>query len=241
MVRKRCLIVRFLIAALFLGVTGDAVAQDSTTSSPRGCWRGRPKPACDMFLLTELNYFRSIVNPSARYTTTYASDSVPVTYTNEIHPSEWKFSAEVGGMINRGKKTGIGGTLLLDASPDGASIGLKARYRRWLTPDGIALDVGAGFRTTRDDTPGNYSFSSGYGPFPRQPSNSIGFTGDVALNARDYVAIVSRVDVSKYDNRLQPTVSLGVRAESRPAVIALAGIGVTYAVLIALLVSAFDN
>lgn len=195
-----------------------------------------------MFLLTELNYFRTIVNPTGTYTATFAGGtSGPVSYTNEVHPTEWKFSAEVGGMINRGKKNAIGGTVLVDASTDGGSIGLKGRYRRWLTPEGIALDFGAGFQTTKDNVPGDYDFSNQSGILPLGPRRGIGFTGDVAINARDYVAIVSRIDLNKYDNRLQPTVSLGIRAESRPAVFALAGIGVTYGVLIALLFAAFDD
>ena len=241
MVLKLCVAIPVVVAALLLTKTSDVFAQDSTSSSPRGCWRGRPAPACDMFLLTELNFFGTVVNATGKYSSTFMIDSTPRTFQYEEHPAQWKFSSEVGGMVNRGKKTAFGGTVLLDASPNGLNIGLKARYRRWLTSDGVALDVGAGFRTTRDDVPNDYSDTYGYGWPPAAPRNSIGFTGDVAINARDYVAVVTRLDVGRYDKRLQPTVSLGVRAGSRPAVIGLAGIGVTYTALIVLFFAAFDD
>lgn len=216
-------------------------AQDSTAQKThRYCWRGRPAPTCDGFLLTELTYFRAIVNPSA--TLTYPSyGDPPATYRYDVHPSEWKFSAEVVGMINRGKHSAVGGTLLIDGGPEGASIGLKGRYRRWLTPEGIALDFGAGFQTTKDKVFRNASTSGQPILLYQGPRNSVGFTGDVALNASEYVAIVSRVDINKFDSRLQPTVSLGVRAESRPAVFALGGIGITYGVLILLFLSFWDE
>jgi hypothetical protein len=118
---------------------------------------------------------------------------------------------------------------------------LKARYRRWLTPEGIALDFGAGLRTTRDETFNDYNYLDQNGLSYRGPRNSVGFTGDVAINASDYVAVVTRLDLNKYDKRLQPTVSLGVRAESRPAVFALGGIGITYGVLILLFLSFWDE
>lgn len=144
-------------------------------------------------------------------------------------------------MVNRGKRSAIGGTLLIDGGPDGGSVGLKARYRRWLSPEGIALDFGAGFQTTKDKVVRNFEDQNQPGFVYRRPENSIGFTGDVALNASDYVAIVTRIDVNRYDRRLQPTVSLGVRAESRPAVFALGGIGITYGALILIFLSFWDE
>lgn len=194
-----------------------------------------------MFLLTEVDFFRSVARPTGKFTSTYVYDSIPRSYTYEVQPTAWKFSAELGGMVNRGKKNAIGGTLLLDVNTDGVNVGLKGRYRRWLTPEGIALDFGAGLRTSRDDVPGDYTYSNYYGGQPVNKQSNIGFTGDVAINAMDYAAIVARVDVDKYGRRMQPTVALGVRAESRPAVFALAGIGVTYAALLTIAVIALGN
>ncbi|MEO7996540.1 MAG: hypothetical protein ABI852_03800 [Gemmatimonadaceae bacterium] len=232
----------FCSVALCAGDSLAASAQDtSSKSSNRNCWRGRPQPACDAFLLTEVNFFRSVINPSGKYSTTYLIDGVSQTYVYELHPSEWKFSTEVGGMVNRGKSTAVGGTLLLDVGPDGASIGLKARYRRWLTPEGIALDFGAGVRTTREEIFNDYSYVNQDNFVYQRPRQSIGFTTDVAINASDYVAVVSRLDINRYDKRLQPTISLGVRAESRPAVFALGGIGLTYGVLVLLFLSFADD
>lgn len=240
--RLRCAPAGFVLALFsFSPMAIDAAAQDSTVASPKLCWRGRPKPSCDMFLLTEVDFFGNVVRPSATFTSTYMFDSVPRTYSYEVHQSNWKFSGELGGMINHGKSNAFGGTLMLDAGPDGVNVGAKARYRRWLTPQGIALDVGAGVRTAKDDVPGNFTYSNVYDSQPMRARRNLAFTSDVAINAMDYAALVARVDVEKYGRKTQPTVSLGVRTGSRPAVFALAGIGVTYAALLTILVIALGN
>lgn len=247
MVLRPCLSVLLLMAVLFSSPGKKAVAQDAAAPNAaaqptqRYCWRGRPRPTCDAFLLTEFSFLRSVVNPSSKYTVTYNFDSIPSTYGYEVHPTEWKFAWEVGGMLNRGRNSAIGGTLLFDANSDGVNVGAKARYRRWLTPDGLALDIGAGFRTTRDEISGDYVYPADGTYSYRGPHNSVGFTGDIAINAMDYVAIVTRVDVSRYDRRLQPTISLGVRAESRPALFATGGLAATYGALILVFLSLWDD
>lgn len=247
MVLRPCLTVLFMAGAMSSTITTNAVAQDSVapTSSPqpaqKHCWRGRPKPTCDAFLLTEFSFLRSVVSPSARYTVTYSYDSIPRTYSYEVRPTEWKFSWEIGGMFNRGKKSAIGGSLMIDANSDGANVGMKARYRRWLTPDGLALDFSAGVRTARDELSPGYVHPDAEVYAYSGPRNSVAFTGDVAINAMDYVAVVTRVDVSRYDRRLQPTISLGVRAESRPALFATGGLAATYGALILLFLAAWDD
>ena len=227
-----------LSAIVFAAVALPAIAQDSAaTSHKRYCWRGQPKPNCDAFLLTESNYFRSVVIPTAKVHYYFSADSAQQSYY-EVRDQDWNFTTEIGGMVNRSARTALGATLLLGASPDGATVGVKARYRRWLNADGVALDIGAGVRTSQSNR-ATYTYDANV-PY-REPGPSPAFTGDVAINARDYLALVARVDVAKFGNRYQPNVALGVRAGSKPAVIATGAILTTYALLLTVFLLSWDD
>ena len=214
-------------------------AQDSTLNTPtKYCWRGQPTPACNGFLLTEFNVFRSVVIPTTIIRYTVSADSTEQ-YAYQRRDASWNFTWEVGGMVNTSTHTALGATLLLGVDQNGGTVGAKARYRRWLNPEGIALDIGAGLRTVQTNRGSVYLFQPGV-PY-REPGPEVAFTADVAINARDYVALVARVDVAKFGDRYRPNVALGVRAGSRPGVIATGAVATTYAVLFSLIFLSFNG
>lgn len=52
----------------------------------------------------------------------------------------WK----VGGMVNRGSRAAVGGTLHLGVGGRGGRIALKDRHRHWLDAEGTSVDAAAG-------------------------------------------------------------------------------------------------
>jgi len=90
------------------------------------CFRGKPKPECNSFLITEFSYL-------------YRFDKSPG--EDLRHYLTWEF----GGMVNRDEHSAIGATLFLciDQDYDEPRIGLKTRYRRWLNPK-TSLDIAPG-------------------------------------------------------------------------------------------------
>lgn len=209
----------------------------SSNTSTKYCWRGQPKPACNGFLLTEFGFFRSVVQPTAQISySNYADSTQKSVYLLRAAP--WNFTWEVGGMVNTTARSAVGATILLGVNSDGGTVGVKGRYRRWLNPDGIALDVGVGVRTTSPDLA---TFTYEFGAPYREPGPSPAFTADIAINGRDYVALVARVDVERFGARYQPNVALGVRAGSKPAAIGTGALMATYAVLLSIVVVAFGG
>lgn len=197
------------------GVSKEAIKQS------KSCWRGKPLPACNQFLLTEIGFYRRFLRPSAIVTvpTTGTGQSTPFSY--ELRPSKDFVSIEVGGMKNIGSRSALGGSVnfvKLDAS---GGVGAKVRYRRWLTPDGFAIDVGAGIESRPDEA----FFGS---------SQHFGFTSEIAINASDYVSIVTRLDMIRIDGNSKPALSLGIRPGSKPALATAGGIAALYATVLAI-------
>jgi hypothetical protein len=128
---------------------------------------------------------------------------------------------------NRSRTHALGGTVLLALDGSGADVGLRVRYRRWLTSDGLALDLSAG------PTLVSYPFSGGF-----TSGQTVALGAEAALNLRDYVAVVARAEAARVNQRTPNTVMLGTRIGSKPAAIT-AGTGlVLFGVLILMLASA---
>ena len=95
------------------------------------CWRGRPKPDCNAFIVTE-----AIVGATL----------------NKIQDDDIEsafYRGDAGYMFNLDPSHAVGGTVSLDLSFDEARLGINGRYRYWLTPfwtidatPGIAFGVG---------------------------------------------------------------------------------------------------
>jgi hypothetical protein len=114
----------------------DVAPRDSTTHSrpARGtCFRGRPQSECGSFFLTEWTWALRIGGRGPR--------------SPEVKPGNSYWTWQVGWMRNVGRSSAIGGSLFLGLEDDrvgGAeTIGVKARFRRWLGPK-AAVEVGAG-------------------------------------------------------------------------------------------------
>lgn len=200
-------------------------AQDSARAAPKLCYRGRPAPLCHRFVITEVGYYGRAAGSSETYT--YGSttgDGTQQEYSFTQNDIGSQLSFEVGLMANRGPRTALGATLLLGGGTGGADVGLKGRYRRWLSPDGIAVDVGLGVVS------GGMSARSGN-------ATGNGVTADVALNAADYGAIVLRMDALRVSGRSASAVYGGVRLGSRPALIGTGVLAVGFLLLVAALSS----
>ena len=188
------------------GLWSSADAQATPTApEPRSfCFRGRPAPTCSTFLITEVGAYRRVVGSVTRYSQRGNVGGPPNEFLS--HDLENQLTFEIGAMKNRTTNTAVGATVVASFGR-GATVALKGRYRRWLSPQGIALDLGAGPILLG-------SAHSGDGP------NTPGLTADVALNASDYGAVVARVDVLRTNGKTASAVYGGVRLGSKPAVVA---------------------
>jgi hypothetical protein len=177
----------------------------ATAHKTHWCFRGRPKPTCDNFWLTELGVAKSATRDSASL-----------------------YTAEFGWMVNRGTKVALGAgvfvqdrhsaehfaesmTYIIGGNETG--IGIRPRLRWWMSPD-ISVDV----------APGIILFGSGAGA---------GFSGHVDVNIQDIAAVTAHV-VSRPQARapgVQTDVFVGGRVGSTLAVI----VGGALLVLIAVL------
>lgn len=188
-------------------------AQDSTGTHPRLCFRGRPAPACDRFVLTEIGYYRRAAGSSSTFVVPGSGGDGKPDFSYTQRDIDTQLAWEFGLMANRGPRTAVGATLLLGVGDGGADVGIKGRYRRWLGTDGVSLDVGSGlFGGTLNGQRGS--------------ANGIGVTGDVALNAADYGAVVARLDLMRADDRTATALYGGVRLGSKPALAAMGLLGV---------------
>lgn len=215
---------RWTALAILMQVLPIAVrAQDSpppaASTGPREpslrCWRGQPEPACRTFVITELAFYARVVTSKVETGLTYpggGSDTVREDAFGDLG------TFELGVMRNRGPRAAIGATAVFGVDANGARFGAKGRYRRWLTPEGLALDYGAGV--------------SG-GRLARGMTTAI-ISGDVALNLRDYIAVAARADVAPFSRPRGSAVYLGGRVGSKPGLIAT---GLTVAGFFAIVLS----
>lgn len=186
-------------AAVLCIASPALAAQDSraathhtdTSSAPAlRCWRGQPAPACRSFVITEIGFSSALATTSS--TTAFRSRDFSDHAT-----------IEVGIMRNSNRSSALGATLLLGADATGGRFGAKARYRRWLNPAGLAVDVGAGVIV---------------GNLPRV-SRTATLTGDLALNFSDYGALVTGVEVARPNGRSRAALFGGARLGSKPGAI----------------------
>ena len=116
-------------------------------------------------------------------------------------PESEYFTLALGVMANLDQRSAVGGTAFLRLGTSGW--GFKARYRRWLS-HGFSLEA----------SPGILLLESGA---------QTGFTGEVAVNFRDWAAATASFDaVSGRDSW-----TVGIRLGSEPAIVA-AVVGVIY-------------
>ncbi|MGV3708268.1 MAG: hypothetical protein ACO1Q7_05460 [Gemmatimonas sp.] len=227
-----------ITTTLLLFAQRSAQAQDSTAATAKEggfCWRGRPAPRCSVILLTEFGVYRDLVTPSATVQSFYSGGTPYKEYDRR-----WDLQAELGLLQNVTEKYAIGGSLFVRRSTElDTEVGAKVRYRRWLNPEGLSVDVGAGIRSVHD----RYSRPPSDGmpvTYYYPTKTKVGLTSDVALNVMDYASFVARAEVVPMGDRYQPKLSVGVRGGSRVGTFGLAGFGTAIAILVAVALASYE-
>ena len=162
------------------------------------CYRGRPAPACQTFVITEIGFYRRLVTTTL-LESRFAGDTVP----NAANAFSDRAAIELGIMRNWRASSAIGATLLLGADATGARFGAKARYRRWLTADGLSVDLAAGVII---------------GNLPRV-SRTASLSGDVAINFSDFGALVVGGEFARPNGHSRAALFGGARLGSKPGLI----------------------
>ena len=134
------------------------MAQATSTTEQPGksrCFRGQPLPTCNSFWITEIGFLYGLVTPL-------------------LGMREYP-TLELGMMANVGEHSAIGGTLY-GGLLHGLELGVKARYRRWLS-NSTSIDFSPGILLDAGDR------------------KSPGFTGHIGMNFGDRLSLVSQCEV----------------------------------------------
>jgi hypothetical protein len=211
-----------MLAAAFAVVTAMVLVEPlpaqprEATAIPRLCFRGRPKPTCDRFAITEIGLYHPVLRSRREYDLGSRQLSYP--------DVERQGTAQIGGMVNRSANTAVGGTILFGLGTGAADFGVIGRYRRWLSSDGMSIDVGAGV------IQGNIDGSS--------VADARGMMAELALNAADYGALIVRTDVLRARGETNAALFSGVRVGSRPAIATGVVLAIGFSLLLAALADA---
>ena len=206
--------------------------QDNASGGVRpqvACFRGRPLPACKSFWIVEMQGSAPLAQTRR---VVYYDVAMPIRDPALESALEWN----LGHMVNLGDRWAAGGVVTVGTGNSDPLTGLKARARRWLSPD-ISIELEAGLlRSNASDT-----------QFP----GVNGGTADLRLNIRDQGSFFVRWDVlslpeqdfpaysSYYDpGGIHHGVGIGVAAGSVPALVGTGGLGLVYAVLLGIFVAA---
>lgn len=116
------------IALLWSVAASGGPAQAPATATRPPCFRGRPLPHCESFMITEFHYGKPA----------FGSRS-----------GDAYVSGELGGMVNTGPRTAWGGAVVKSFGAERSYLGVRPRYRRWLT-DETSLDLSLGILLSGD-------------------------------------------------------------------------------------------
>ncbi len=221
--RQRCLLRALLGALAFGAVTPWSGARAQASAPDRFCFRGRPAPRCDRFMITEVGLYGRMAGSVTRAVQPGFDGVPPSTFTERDLSNQ--LSLELGAMKNRLGGTALGATVMASFGTS-ASLAIKGRHRRWLSPGGTALDLGVGPVLVG-------RAHSGGGP------NTPGLTADVALNARDLGALVLRADVLRARDKTATALYGGARVGSQPALVATGALAVGLYLIIQALEDSF--
>ena len=152
---------------------GSSEVKKSWMRSFTSSFRGAPLPEKKGFPLFQAGILIRADNPPNK---------------DESKASSW---FDAGGMVNLSPKFALGGTVGVAASGfEYSRIAVKARLRRWLG-DGLALDFAPGVFVPKGGTP----FDSDEDP----NRGDVGFVGEVAFSAKDWVSFAYVVEVIEAD------------------------------------------
>jgi hypothetical protein len=164
------------------------------------CFHPRPIARCSWFSVTEAGVALSV-----------PSDEDP------------NLTFQAGALANVGPRSAVGGVLVGAVFQNDVRLGVRARYRRWLT-DRLTLDVAPGILLY------NGTFTA----------DSPGFTGEVALGYADWIALTAQLDVVPFEFGTETRGFFGVKIGSYPGA-AAAGVAVIWAGVAAAVFSGIDK
>jgi len=131
------------------------------TTSKAGCFRGKPSPQCQSFWITEIGLgFRLNNQQYDQYGTA-------------------RLYVDFGYMKNVSPRDAWGGTLFASTEDERAQMGLRLRYRRWLSSKS-ALDL----------SPGLLLIGGGNIDYP-------GFIGSASLSLWDWIVFSLQIEMVK--------------------------------------------
>ncbi len=161
---------------------GQIASQQSESShklTPKKKFSFKPGPVseCKSFLITEFGVFYGLDKSSDQ---------------SNLRLVTW----ELGLMENRNEHSAIGGTFVLAADPDGGAsrLGLKARYRYWLT-NKKSVDIAPGILFSSSKT--GFEFPS--------------FTCNAGLNLNTWFAVTGQVDIIRWESATKTEGYLGLK------------------------------
>ena len=198
---RRCLTIIVGLSLQFVGAS-PVVAQASAAAPRAFCFRGKLAPKCKWFMLTELGVDFNVIGKPVDVATYALGDGR--TYTQQWKPTAIAVNGAVGLMRNVGQMNALGAVVTALPGPDGPLLGVKARYRRWLTPDLWSLDVGAGINAGTADI----SIRNEAPP---------GFSADIALTRNDYFGVTARFELLRGNGKPRPLLYTGVKVGGLPA------------------------
>ena len=186
---------------------GAAPTTGGPESTAHWCFRGRPRPQCDVFWLTEFGV------------------AAPISSNPDQTSQGALFTWEFGGMVNRGTRHAIGvaafGQAILwgnDQTGQGAGVGIRPRLRVWM-----------GHTTSVDIAPGIVVQGSGAPGFSGHAALNFADYAGVTMHV-----VALRPDQYNADQRTRVTVFTGGRLGSVPGTIM--GVGGPAVVLVAFLI-----
>lgn len=148
-----------------------------TVARKKFSFKPEPLPKCNSFLITEFGLFYGLDKSSDQ---------------SNLRLVTW----ELGYMVNRNEHSALGGTFVLAVDPDGgvSRLGLKGRYRYWLSSK-KSVDIAPGIL---------FSGSKNGFEFPS-------FTCNAGLNLNTWFAITGQVDVIRWKTVTKPEGYLGLK------------------------------
>ena len=225
-----------IVIAVVPGIPAWAQGSKDVDARPQvGCFRGRPLPACKSFWIVEMQGSSPVAQTSRSVIRVYSDPTrsgLPQASEYQLRTFDNVLEWNLGHMANLGDKYALGGVVTVGSGNGDALSGLKVRLRRWLSSD-FSVEAEAG------------ALWSDAGGMRR--SDAIGGTAALRFNIRDQGAIYLRWDVLPLLEESQPwgyydpggtqhALSVGLSAGSVPALIGTGALGVTWLVLLAIIV-----
>ncbi|HEX2077502.1 MAG TPA: hypothetical protein VHG08_07320 [Longimicrobium sp.] len=221
--RLRHPVVLCAVAAACAGLhAGKALAQASPQPEPAAprayCPEGRPARECRVFLVVEGRLYRQLAG--SRYAYRHGPFGPRANEVERHLELSGYVAYELGVMVNTAPDRAFGASLLLGADETGERLGMKGRYRGWLSPT-AAWDVGAGVLGTKRRVTGE---------FGHEYVTAAGLTGDVSIGLTEWVGIGVQGDLLFSQGGRDPATGLyaGAKLGGRPTG-ALTGFIVSFA------------